>query len=43
MDHMVTLLEDHNRTLEDQVAERTELLKEEKRLTETLLFGMLPM
>ncbi|RXG53341.1 Receptor-type guanylate cyclase Gyc76C [Armadillidium vulgare] len=42
MDHMVLILEEHNKNLEGLVRERTQEVYEEKKKTEELLYTMLP-
>ena len=42
MDNMVAMLEKYASNLEDIVMERTKLLHEEKKKTDTLLYQMLP-
>lgn len=42
MDHIMNMLESYASTLEDEVAERTKELIEEKKKSDLLLYRMLP-
>ena len=42
MDHLVSMLEKYSHNLEKQIEARTLELQHEKRLTEQLLYSMLP-